>query len=224
MDHDKNAKFFRPSPSLKLPVIGGLVGLIGLAINPVFGISVLIIVILITVALFSGRPSEDEIDRQAGEFIKNIKAEALRKTLLEEEQLSAEPIFFWNYQIGPAVLTDPAVAGLQDKRGGDGRWRSPHVEVTAFLFTESAIHYYRKISSLVSDATKVTTDELYYKHVTGVTSDSKEYKIEQGDQTVQGNVVVLRSGGESFFFNAPDNDSAERAAMAVKSLLRQKNA
>jgi hypothetical protein len=224
MNYARNAKFFRPSPSLKLPVIGGLIGLIALIANPVAGIIILAVTGLITFALFSGRPGEAEIDAQAGEFIKNIKAEALRKLTLEEEQLVADSIIFWSYDLGKPILTDPNIGGLQDKRGKDKRWRSPHVVVTVFFFTESAINHYSKYVSLVSDATKISTDEFYYKHVSGVSSDMDEYKDPQTNGSRQYNVVVLKSGGERFRYQAPDNETAENTERALKSLLRQKNA
>jgi hypothetical protein len=198
--------------------------LIALAIHPAVGAVIIVLTLLITIALFSGRPSDAEIDAQAGEFIKNIKAEALKKLALDEEQAGiADPIFFWSYDYGKPMFTDPNIGGLQDKRGGDSRWRSPHVAVTAFFFTESSINYYCKYSSLVSDASSVKTDEFFYKHVAGVSSDTQEYKKEDGT-IIHGNVVVLKSAGERFLCSAPDAETAERTQTALKSLLRNKNA
>jgi len=223
MNYAKNAKFFRPNPSVKIPIIGIIIGLILLAVSPVVGIIIIVIAIGITVALFSGKPSAAEIDAQAGGIINGIKAEALKKLTLDEEQLVADSIIFWSYDLGKPTLSDPNIGNLQDKKGDDGRWRSPHVVATCLFFTEGAIHYYGKYISLVSDATKVPKEEFYYKHVTGVSSDTEQYTIPNTNSTRQYNVVVLKSGGERFYFQAPDNATAENAERALKTLLREKN-
>lgn len=144
---------------------------------------------------------------------------------LEEEQLAADPIIFWGYDLGPPILSDPVVQQetLVDRLGSDGKWRSPHVVVNVIFFTQNEIHSLRKFVSLVSEAYTDKKDEFAYKHVAGISSDKEEFTRPGTNEKIYSNVVVLRSGGERFNFYAIDNETAERAENALKSMWRQKN-
>jgi hypothetical protein len=222
MNYAHNIKFFKPKPSLKGPIIFIVIGMPLLLLH---GLGLLFIAIGIAWLYLqrTGIPTEAEIDAQAAELGKDIENYALKKMSLEREQLIADSIIFWGYDLGKPVLKDPVIADecLQDKRDSRGDWRSPHVVINAILFTENEIHSLRRYASLVSNASTDKKDEFAYRHVAGISSDTEQY--ERNGQTFEWNVVVLRSGGERFPFCSVDNTTAENAEKALKALWRQKN-
>ena len=229
MNYNRNKKFFRKTSSFAIKIILGLivVGLILLSTDAMpLGILLIVGAVALGWALFTGKPTAEEIDGQASSFIKGIEDEVLNKLMLEKEQLASETIYFWCYDLGRAKFTDPECDGMFDQQDSKTKlWRSCHVAVTVFCFTADAIHYYRKYVSLVSNASKVDTDELFYKHVTGVSSTSGEYEVDGengGKEKRSGNQLMLRSGGDKFPFYAWTVDDTERAARAIKTMLREK--
>lgn len=231
MNYAQNVKYFETVNIVK--IIGIVMALIGFFM--LFGKSWFLGFLLAAAGIYifvklGKAPTDAEIDAQAAELSRDIQAYAMKKMAIEEEQLVAESIIFWGYDIGIPTLTDPVIGQkkLEDKKGSDGKWRSPHVAINVILFTENEIHSLRRFVSLVSNADTDKKDEFAYKHVAGISSDTEKYEYtheKSGKKQIREyNVVVLRSGGERFNFKSLDNATAENAEKALKTVWRQKNA
>jgi len=228
MDYNRNLKFFKPKMLWRWPIGLIVIGILTLSMG--VGIFLIAAGIIWIVVSKKGTPTEAEIDAQAAELVVGIESYALKKMSLEEGELVATTITFWGYDLGRPILTDPVVGkeGLQDKKGSDDKWRSPHVAINVILFTENEIHSMRRFISLVSDAKIDKKDEFAYKHVAGISSDTEQFEYTDEKtgkkENRQRNIVILRSGGERFPFNAIDIATAENAEKALKTMWRQKNA
>jgi len=227
MDYKRNLKYFKPKPPLGFPI--GLIVLGVLTLKFMIGIILIAAGVIWLVTSKKGMPTEAELDTEAAKLCEGIESYALKKMSLEKEELVAPTVMFWGYDLGRPVLTDPIVGKerLQDKKGTDNKWRSPHVVVNVILFTENEIHSMRRYISLVSDAKIDKKDEFAYKHVAGISSDTEQFEYTDErtgrKENRQRNIVILRSGGERFPFNAIDIETAENAEKALKTMWRQKN-
>lgn len=228
MDYKRNAKYFSPTPALKPIIICTILGLLTLALG---GLGIIFLIIAAILALpFFGRPSDEEIDQQAKAFLSQLHAHALKKLGLEEEEVSmAKPIELWGYSLGQAQLSDKTTGHLMDIEGKDGRWRSPEVVLSAFYFSENTVHYYQWIASLVSDASRERTDEIYYKDIVSVKLDSEQFQyVNAKGREVAGKMVrydsfALRNmGGESISCSVRNSSDAEEAVNGMRALLKQK--
>ena len=263
MDYERNKKFFRAPSGCGSWVIAGVLVLFGLLSlrNDAWGLGILLLlgaglIVFLKIKSSRNKPTVAEIDEVAASFSKNVESEALKKLMLDKDQLVASTVAFWSYALGPAQFVDPALtsdkasdstvaAVLQDVVSGtplifrlffpkraitdkhcdeDNTTRSCHVSVTAFLFTEDAIHYYRKHNSMISDANKVETDELFYKHVSSVNTEEEDYsyKVQGKSIRTRRNILGLKSDGEKFLFFARTIQESESAAKSIKTMLREK--
>ena len=231
MDYKRNAKYFK---ALRLPPKGWLflIATIGVlfAVKPPLAIIGVLLFAAVLWFVYGGKPSESELDAQAASFLEGIKNRAFMKLGVDEEEVSiAQPVEFWGYSFN-GVLTDDANRKAFYICGKDAKWRSSEVFTGGFYFSENVVHYYYKISSLVSDATKEGTEEYFYKDIVSVKTESsdKPYKdpktgIEDDKKRVRYEGFVLRnSGGESTSCWVNDVATAEAAVSAFRSLLKQK--
>ena len=228
MDYKRNAKYFKPKPSLKPIIICAILGILTLAAA---GIGVIFLIIAVILALpFFGKPSDEEIDSQAKEFMSQLRTKALNKLGLEEEEVSiATPIEVWGYSFGKSQLGDKVNQSLLDVEGKDGYWRSPEVVLSAFYFSENTVHYYRWVASLVSDSFHENTDEIYYKDIVSVKMASEQSPVyDKAGQEIPGKVAhfdsfaIRNMGGESISCTVRDSNEAERAVNGMRALLKQK--
>lgn len=228
MDYNRNAKYFKPKPGLKPIVICAVLGVLTLPI----GIGVIFLIGAIVLALpFFGKPSDQEIDEQALSLMSQLRARALKKLGLEEEEVNiAKPVEVWGYSFGKQKLNDKAIGDLVDVEGKDGVWRSPEVVLSAFYFSESTVHYYCWVASLVSDTFRENTDEIYYKDIVSVKMESEQcplYNRKTGEEvpgkTAHFESFALRNmGGESISCTVRDSAEAEQAVNGMRALLKQK--
>lgn len=226
MDYKRNAKYFKPKPALKPIVICAILGVLTLPV----GIGVVFLIAAVVLALpFFGKPTDQEIDKQAESFYAQVRGKALKKLGLEEEEVSiATPVEIWGYSFGKSKLGDKTNQSLLDVEGKDGVWRSPEVVVSAFYFSENTVHFYSWVASLVSDSFRETTDEIYYKDIVSVKMDSEQAPVYDKNGKETGKVAhfdsfALRNmGGESISCTVRDSADAEQAVNGMRALLKQK--
>lgn len=236
MDYKKNAKYFKKVPTPPIKVIGGLIVACVVAVSlnlvqPFAVITVGVIVLLYLIATALGRPSDSDIDAQLESLMKGLKEQALRKLGVDEEEIKiAPPLFLKGYSFGASRLGDVANQKLFDVRGKDGLWRSPECVLSAWFFTESQIHYYRRTVSLVSPSYKEYTDEFFYKDVVSIKTDEHEAPWvdpktgrESRDYKKRWTAFMLRNaGGETTECVCNSTEEADNAVNAMRSLVRQK--
>ena len=97
MDYAKNKKYFQPV-NLKLGIIVCIIGLILFAATPIAGIVGLAIGAFLIYLQVGGRPSDADIDAAVTSQLSNMKARALKKLGLDEDEVSEiAPISFDGY-------------------------------------------------------------------------------------------------------------------------------
>ena len=233
MNYKRNAKYFRVLPSILTLglVILFIIGLILLVNKKGLPGLAAIVIPVITGFVINRKPTDAEIDEQLESFMNTLKGQALKKLGIDEEETKiAPPLLLKGYSLGWSVLGDKANRGLFDKRGKDGRWRSPECVLHAFFFTENEIHYYRKTVSLVSASYKEYTEEFFYKDVVSIKTNELEKpwidpKTGLESATEKSRTVgfqLSNTGGETTECACNSTEEADNAVNAMRSLVRQK--
>lgn len=241
MNYSRNARYFRPAPSPKSGIIFIVIGILLLGIGAANSIGAPIAIGVVLIALgglilyfkYSNIPSDQEIDRLAGELAKDIKSSALKKLGLEEEEISmAEPIMFYGwgfFEDGRRPLHDESLGRAWDVQR-NGVWRAPVVELHFFGFSENMIHYYCKCISLVSSTYREDTDEYFYKDIVSVktgTADFACYDFAKNKEDPSRHVIadtfrLTSTGGTSISCKVHNHSQAEQSVNAMRNLLKQK--
>ena len=232
MDYKRNAKYFK---ALKLPPKVILAVFVGIAIlfsvKPAVAILGLVLAGIIWWFVYGGKPSDAEIDAALNSFMEKLHDQALKKLGIDEEEAKiAPPLFLKGYSLGSSILGDRANNKLYDIRGKDGLWRSPECVLTAWFFTESQIHLYRRTISLVSASYKEYTEEFFYNDVVSIKTDELEVPWidpktgkESTNFKAKGIAFMLRNtGGETTSCACNSTEEADAAVNAMRSLVRQK--
>ena len=232
MNYARNAKYFRPDPSPKAIIILSIIGVILLVCKLwLWGLLAIVIAVIVGFVLYSGRPTDAEIDAQRDSFMDALKDQAVRKLGIDEEEAKiAPPLFLRGYSFGRSVLGDLANRSVCDKKGKDGRWRSPECTLSAFFFTEHEIHYYKRTVSLVSNAFKEYTEEFFYKDIVSIKTDEIERPWidpktgnESPTEKTRWTAFMLRNtGGETTECSCNSTEEADNAVNAMRNLVRQK--
>ena len=231
MDYKKNAKYFREKPSAKFIVIALIIALILLVIKAWIGVLALIVLGVIGYYFITGRPMDYDIDKAAEEAMQGLKQRALEKLGIDEDEVNAAtPISFWGYDFGKSPLNDKIFEGMKDTRGSDQVLRSPIIRASFFFFSDKEVHYYYRISSLVSDTYIEGTDVFFYKYIVSVKTQTEEmplYDRKTGNeipgQKVRFDSFSLRNaGGETTSCTVRDVSTVENSVKAMRNLLREK--
>lgn len=194
----------------------------------------------------NARPTDEEIDAQAESLCQEMRGKALEKLGVDEEQINIAPALeFWNYSFEPEFNADQEVGACLHIRGKDGCWRTCVVELHGIYFSEGGVHHYEKKVSLVSNSTKDTTDEYFYKDIVSVETETKAEKVKivpfgagllgkilrrlrkAKDQVATANneyFAIANSGGGRFGCSMRHPERFEAAVNAMRALLREKKA
>jgi hypothetical protein len=236
MDHKRNAKYFKPKPSIKTMAIILVVGLVTATFTMGIG---LIIAIAILVMCFVGRPSDQEIDNLANTLVNSLKQQALNKLGIDEDEVKiATPISFWGYDFGfvneRGVWKEP----LNDEKiykscypiGKDKYARSPIVRVSYFFFSDKEVHYYSMLCSLISDTYKEVTEVVSYKNVVSVKTLNEEMPLYNrktgkevpGEKARFDSFALRNSGGETISCTVRDAAMIENSIKAMRNLVKEK--
>lgn len=228
MDYKKNQKYFRPKKSLKTPIIIGIVGLILCTVK--LWIGLLVIAGLIAWLYLSKRPSDAEIDAQVDDALNNLKAQAIKKLGIDEEEIAiAEPLITYGYSFGKRAITDENLSEAWGVQGKDYLWRSPIVQLSFFGFSENEIYFYRRYTSMVSDTKKEITSVINYKDVVSVKSASEVVPAcdpatgqEIPNSQITFDYFELNVPGDSISCAVRNSDTADETVKAIRALVKQK--
>ena len=117
MDYKRNSKYFKPM-NLGLAIVACIIGLplLGTGDTVVAGLVLIAVGILLIVLKVKGTPKDADIDAVTAGQIADLKARALRKLGLDEDEVSEiTPISFDGYVYDKTAMI---------KRGKDGKYRS----------------------------------------------------------------------------------------------------
>jgi len=229
MDYSRNAKYFKPKPSVKTMGIILVVGLISAFFTVGIG---LVIAIVIVVMMNSGRPADQEIDQAAIQLSGGLKQRALDELGLDEDQVKEiPPVSFWGWNFGESSLDDAANRNAMDVCGKDLKWRSPIIDITWLFFTKTEIRIYKKTCSLVSNLAKEDTETYYYKKIDNVKTQSKDVQLvdRRTNQEIPGQKVKMETimwntmGGDKVYLSVQDSILAKNTVAAVRNLVNEKN-
>lgn len=220
MDYAKNERYFQPV-KLKWGIIIcaiGLVLLIGGGETLVAGIIGLVIGALLIYRQFAGRPTDQDIDAAVNSQLSNMKARALKKLGLDEDEVrEIDPICFDGY-----VYTGAA----EIKRGNDGVYRSNKYQAVMFFFSSSEVHCYTYNFSITESGQKESTDVYFYKDIVSVSTqtDGSEYSVGKGESSKfdYEYFKLTTTGGTSISCAVRNIDDAQRSINGMKALIKSK--
>lgn len=241
MNYEANRKYFSKDPSVSgfvgMMLVGIVLALLGSGALCWTGVAVTVIGFIFICIAISGRPSDAEIEAQAKAMFNNLDKRAFKKLGIDPSEVSlAEPIRFWGYRFadsGLSVLGDEANDEALWVIGEDGKSRSSEVAITGFYFGENSVYCYERIASLVSDSSKESTEEYFYKDIVSVKTDSIDIKKNEdnkgkmkknvANKRIRSEVFMLTNmGGERRKVPVTVTAEAEAAVSAFRTLLKQK--
>lgn len=179
-------------------------------------------------SIMSGAMSDESFDAMLKNKLNslNLKAKALQKIGLDEDQLKEiPPVYLCGFM---SSVNGKSTYG---KKGKDGRYRTSGYSASYLFFSEKQIYMYSMIFDMASGAKKEITEEYFYKDVTNVSTvnTTTEYKIPSGclgnsTKTLQEDVleVCLTVPGDKFYVGASDVPDLDKSVNAMKQKLREK--
>lgn len=216
MDYKKNQKYFQPA-NLKAGIIVCLIGLVLLAASPIVGIIAIAFGALLIYIQVGGRPTDEEIDAAVTSQLKDMKARALRKLGVDEDEVSEiAPITFDGYVYNKALI----------KQGKDGKYRSSKYQAVMFFFSSNEVHCFTYDFSIVESSQKESTDVYFYKDIVSVSTQTEgtEYSVGKGksSQFDYEYFKLTTTGGTSISCAVRNIDDAQRSINGMRSLIKNK--
>lgn len=216
MDYQKNQEYFQPA-NIKAGVIVCLIGLVLLAASPIVGIIAIAIGALLIYLQVVGRPTDEEIDVAVASQLKDMKARALRKLGVDEDEVSEiAPITFDGYVYNKALI----------KQGKDGKYRSSKYQAVMFFFSSNEVHCFTYDFSIVESSQKESTDVYFYKDIVSVSTQTEgtEYSVGKGksSQFDYEYFKLTTTGGTSISCAVRNIDDAQRSINGMRSLIKNK--
>lgn len=217
MDYAKNKKYFQPI-NLKLGIIVCIIGLILFAATPIAGIVGLAIGAFLIYLQVGGRPSDSDIDAAVTSQLSNMKARALKKLGLDEDEVSEiAPISFDGYVYNKSATI---------KKGKDDKYRSNKYQAVMFFFSSNEVHCYTYDFSITESSQKESTDVYFYKDIVSVSTqtDGSEYSVGKGksSQFDYEYFKLTTTGGTSISCAVRNIDDAQRSINGMRTLIKSK--
>lgn len=216
MDYKKNQKYFKPV-NLKAGIIVCIIGLVLLAASPIVGIIAIAVGALLIFLQVGGRPTDADIDAAASSQLANMKARALTKLGIDEDEVNEiAPISFHGYDYTKAMI----------KKGKDGKYRSNKYKAVMFFFSNNEVHAFTYIFSITENNQKESTDVYFYKDIVSVSTqtDGTEYSVGKGksSQFDYESFTLTTTGGTSVSCSVRNIDDAQRSINGMRSLIKSK--
>ena len=146
----------------------------------------------------------------------NLRAKALRKIGLDEDEVS---------EIPPAVFEGYVFKNAFAKKRANGNWVSSAYQVAWLFFSSTQIYVYRYTFNMDEDKKQESTDEFFYKDVTSFsTSSETETAHGLGDEKfeVESNKFKMVVPGDKIFVSMDGVSNSEDIIQAMKQKLREK--
>lgn len=216
MDYKKNQKYFQPL-NLTAAITICFFGVILLAVNSVVGLITTALGILIIVLQVKARPKDADIDAAAMSQLQDLKARALRKLGVDEEEVNEiAPIYFHDYVYEKALL----------KRGKDGKYRSNKYRAVIFFFSSNEVYCYTYDFSITESSQREFTDVYFYNDIVSVstTTEGTEYSVGNGKSSPFDYECfrLTTTGGTSISCVVSNADDAQRSINGMRSLIKSK--
>ncbi len=228
MDYKRNQKYFSGKSYIKLVIALSVIAFILLAMK-VYAIGIILLGVAVAIGWFTRRPKDSEIDAAFQEERDKLRAAALKKLGIDEEEISiADPIITYAYT-NTEKIYDDSLSKCQVIKGKDGRYRTPRIEMNFFCFSENEIHFYYRYASLVSDTVKEGTKIINYKDVVSVSSDTETVPVKDPKTGLE--VPGKKFVTDYFSVNVPsdsikclvaNSSTADSAVNALRALIKQK--
>lgn len=216
MDYKKNQKYFQPT-NLKAGIIVCIIGLVLLAASPVVGIIAIAIGALLIYLQVAGRPTDADIDAAVTSQLKDMKARALRKLGVDEDEVS---------EIAPITFDGYVYNKAQIKMGKDGKYRSNKYQAVMFFFSSNEVHCFTYDFSITESSQKESTDVYFYKDIVSVSTQTEgsEYSVGKGksSQFDYEYFKLTTTGGTSISCSVRNIDDAQRSINGMRSLIKNK--
>lgn len=216
MDYKKNLKYFQPM-NLKFAIIVCIIGVFLLAASPVVGLLAIALGVVIIVLQVKGRPTDEEIDSAVTSQLKDMKARALRKLGVDEDEVNEiVPITFDGYVYNKALI----------KMGKDGKYRSNKYQAVMFFFSSNEVHCFTYDFSITESSQRESTDVYFYKDIVSVSTQTEgtEYSVGKGksSQFDYEYFKLTTTGGTSISCSVRNIDDAQRSINGMRSLIKSK--
>lgn len=219
MDYKRNSKYFKPM-NLGLAIVACIIGLplLGTGDTVVAGLVLIAVGILLIVLKVKGTPKDADIDAVTAGQIADLKARALRKLGLDEDEVSEiTPISFDGYVYDKTAMI---------KRGKDGKYRSNKYQAVIFFFSANEVHCYTYDFSITDDSQRESTDVYFYKDIVSVSTqtDGTEYSIgkKKSSKFDYEYFKLTTTGGTSISCSVKNVDDAQRSINGMRSLIKNK--
>lgn len=145
----------------------------------------------------------------------NLKAKALGKIGLDEEEIS---------EIPPAMFEGFVFKNAYAKKRANGRWVSSAYQVSWVFFSATQVYIYRYTFNMDEDKKSENTDEFFYKDVTSFsTSSETEVAHSLGEKfEVETNKFCMVVPGDKLYISMDGVADSESIIQAMKQKLREK--
>lgn len=216
MDYKRNKKYFEPM-NLKFGIIICVIGVFLLAVSPIIGLLAIAIGVIIIVLQVKGRPTDEEIDATVTSQLRNMKARALKKLGVDEDEVSEiAPITFDGYVYNRALI----------KQGKDGKYRSNKYQAVMFFFSANEVHCFTYDFSITESSQKESTDVYFYRDIVSISTqtDGTEYSVgkSKSSQFDYEYFRLTTTGGTSISCAVRNVDDAQRSIRGMRSLIKSK--
>lgn len=217
MDYTKNKKYFK-RPNYLPGAIVAVIGLIALTADSAgFGIVAIIVGAGLLYLQIAGRPSDKDIDAAVTSQLANMKARALKKLGIDEEEVNEiAPISFDGYVYNHADIM----------KGKDGIYRSSKYQSVMFLFSANEVHCFTYDFSITENSQKESTDVYFYKDIVSVSTQTEgtEYSIGKNKSSKfdYEYFKLTTTGGTSISCSVRNADDAQRSINGMRSLIKSK--
>lgn len=203
------------------PDLGWLIGL-----SVVGGIA-LVIYSFYCLYLQNSQLSDSDLDRICDQQAKNIKAAAMKKLGIDEDELKeAKPIIVGGYSFNEKATN------ILHKQGKDGMWRSSEYQITIIFFSREQVYSFIRTFSIIDNEKYDKTQEYFYRDIVSVSTEQGKMTFTPPgqDKNLAPKTIVFEyfdlasSGGTHMigFFKKTDSDNIDRSIAAMRNLLKAK--
>jgi hypothetical protein len=168
---------------------------------------------------YGTRPTDAEIQAEIDKHAAGARSAGMQRLGLDEEQVSLIP---------PVVIEGPdyALSRTNVKVGKDGIVRAAVNEVVVLFFSETEVHSYKSVRSLLDPhLRRESTDEYFYRDVVAVNTGSQSMRVIVDGKPIETRFetfVLTTSGGTSITCSAYDQGSLNQSIQGMRSLIKQR--
>jgi len=219
MDYNRNMKYFDADKATLSRNVKIILIIAGVLLLAAYGIGLLLIGVVILFHFLdksanNKRISDSELDHLCESQFSDLRAEALNRIGLDEDEVSAAN----HIQVSSYDTTSKGM-GIKYRQGKDGVWRSSQYEVALFFFSNDLVHCFVRRFSIIRNEQKDTVEEYFYRDIVSL-------KVDQNDKDAHGGefIELTTSAGTTFrySFKKADSEKVNRSINAMRNLIKEK--